>query len=111
MAEWIAVSIAASLPQDMPSTASGAPGSSSCKIARAEKKYSREMARSWSSLGRAKYATDRAATPCHEGHLVRPYRPKPKWPKPMRQGRDIRHAEIRICRTGAGAAARLALGT
>ncbi len=71
MAEWIAVSIAASLPQDMPSTASGAPGSSSCKIARAEKKYSREMARSWSgSLGRAKYATDRAATPCHEGHLV-----------------------------------------
>jgi hypothetical protein len=40
-----------------------------------------------------------------------PYRPKPKWPKPMRQGRDIRHAEIRICRTGASAAARLALQT
>lgn len=47
-AAWIAVSIAASLPRDMPSTASRAPGSSSCKIARAEKKYSREMARSWS---------------------------------------------------------------
>jgi hypothetical protein len=39
MGEWIAISIAASLPRDIPTTASGVPGgSSSCKISRAENK-------------------------------------------------------------------------
>jgi hypothetical protein len=39
------------------------------------------------------------------------YAPVPKGLRPKGAARDIRHAEIRICRTGAGAAARLALLT